>query len=114
MEVFTYEEDIICPECRTYSPETCAILPDEINGMFISSKSYRGNLPIGVTKHKKHYETYFRGKFLGYSRDDIGYLFNLYKEKRESYTKQIAEKYKGKIDDRVYKTMINFQINITD
>jgi hypothetical protein len=108
------DKDIICPKCKVYSPGTCAILPNEINGMFISSKSYRGDLPIGVTKHKKHYETYFRGKFLGYSKDDIQYLFNLYKEKRESYTKEIAEKYKGKIDNRVYKIMINFKINIED
>ncbi len=108
------DKDIICPDCRVYSPKTCAILPDEINGMFISSKSYRGELPIGVINKRGNYEVYFRGKFLGYSKDDIQYLFNLYKEKRESYTKEIAEKYKGKIDNRVYKAMINFQINITD
>ena len=108
------DKDIICPECKVYSPETCAFVPDDINGMFISSKSYRGSLPIGVVKKKKHFEAYFRGKFLAYSKDDIEYLFSVYKTTREKYTKEIAEKYKEVVDERIYNALIKFEVNITD
>lgn len=108
------DKDVICPECGIYSPETCDFLPDEINGMFISSKSYRGDLPIGVIKKRDGYEVYFRGKFLGYSKDDIKYLFSLYKKTRELYTKQIAEKYKNKIKPETYNSLINYEVKITD
>lgn len=113
-EGWRLDKDVICPDCKIYSPDTCDFLPDEINGMFISSKSYRGDLPIGVTKHKKHYEAYFQGKFLGYSKDDINYLFNLYKTTREKYTKDIAEKYKDKIKPETYQALINYEVKITD
>ena len=114
MQGWHLDKDIICPDCKIYSPETCSFLPSEINAIFSSSKSYRGNLPIGVSKKRGHYEANFRNKFLGYSKNDINYLFNLYKMAREDYTKEIAEKYKDIIKPRVYNALINYQVEITD
>lgn len=113
-EGWKIDKDVICLDCKIYSPKTCDFLPDEINGMFISSKSYRGALPIGVVKKGKHYESYFRGKFLGYSKDNIEYLFSLYKTARETYTKEVAEKYKNIIKLETYQALINYEVKITD
>lgn len=113
VEGWKLDKDIICPDCKIYSPETCAYVPNEVNGIFSSSKSTRGDLPMGVIRHKKHYETYFRGKFLAYGFD-IEVLFNVYKQARETYIKELAEKYRHKLDGRVYKAMYEHEVKITD
>lgn len=50
MEGWQLDKDIICPECREYSPENCAFVPREINSFFVASKNRL--LPKGVYKSK--------------------------------------------------------------
>lgn len=40
--------------------------------------------------------------------------FQAYKEAREEYLKQLAEKYKYSIDERAYYSLINWKVEITD
>jgi len=109
-----WEKGMELGQCKIYSPETCAFVPEEVNASFASSKSYRGELPIGVIKRNKHYESYFRGKFLGYDVENTERLFNLYKEAKEKYVKNLADKYEKKLDRRVYNAMYNYKVEITD
>ena len=37
-----------------------------------------------------------------------------YKDAKESFVKEQAEKWKGKIDPRAYKALMNYQVEITD
>ncbi len=40
--------------------------------------------------------------------------FNAYKKAKESFVKEQANKWKGKIDDRAYNALMNYQVEITD
>ena len=40
--------------------------------------------------------------------------FNAYKTFKENYIKQVADKYKDKIPDKLYKAMYNYKVKITD
>ena len=40
--------------------------------------------------------------------------FNAYKQTKESYLKELANKWKDKIDARAYNALMNYQVEITD
>ena len=40
--------------------------------------------------------------------------FNAYKQAKEAYIKEVAEKWKDKIDPRVYDALVSYQVEITD
>ena len=41
-------------------------------------------------------------------------LFNAYKVAKEAFVKEQANKWKGKIDDRAYNALMNYEVEITD
>ena len=42
------------------------------------------------------------------------WLFNAYKQAKESFIKEQAEKWKGKIDNTAYKALMDYEVDITD
>lgn len=46
------DKDIIVPFNKTYSPETCCFVPNEINGLLTWRTGDRGKLPLGVVEDK--------------------------------------------------------------
>ena len=40
--------------------------------------------------------------------------FNAYKEAKESFIKEQANKWKSQIDERAYQALINYTVEITD
>jgi hypothetical protein len=106
---------------KIYSPETCIFVPQEINNLFVKSNSIRGKCPIGVTydeKYNKYRCGYQRGKrnnsiYLG-SFDTKKEAFNAYKITKENYIKEIADKYKNKIPNKLYKAMYDWNVEIDD
>lgn len=37
-------------------------------------------------------------------------VFNVYKREKERYIKEVAKKWKGKIDEKVYEALINWEV----
>lgn len=110
MEKWHIDKDIICKDCRVYSPETCAFVPREINNLFTKREKCRGDLPIGVQKDKFGYRTFVSGVKLKKS---------LYKTPEEAFSrykleKEVAEKWRDKIDLRIYQAMMDYEVKITD
>lgn len=52
-------------------------------------------------------------KFLGYY-STTEEAFQAYKETKEAYIKEVANKWKDQIDSRVYEALMNWSIEITD
>ena len=52
-------------------------------------------------------------KFLG-SFESSEEAFNCYKVNKESYIKELAEKWKDAIDPRAYDALINYKVDIND
>lgn len=112
---FHLDKDIICPDCKVYSPETCAFVPREINNLFTKSNKARGKYPIGVCRNGNNYAA-----VLGNPCIYIGTFktpeeaFQAYKIAKESHIRELASKWKDQIDPRVYEAMMNYEVKITD
>ena len=50
MQDWQIDKDILCPDCKIYSPETCAFVPQEINKLFTNTKN--SSLSTGLTLKK--------------------------------------------------------------
>lgn len=113
------DKDIILKRNKIYSPETCCFVPREVNNIFIKRQSNRGGCVIGVSYNKRS------NKFIARCSDGVNYIwlgsyvyekdaFLAYKCFKENYCRKMAEKYKDKIDIRVYNALINYQVEIID
>lgn len=47
------DKDLIKPNNKCYSPDTCCFIPQRINNLLIASGKIRGSWPIGVVQDKK-------------------------------------------------------------
>ena len=115
---YDLDKDILVKGSKTYSPETCCFVPSEINCLFIRNKRFRGNLPIGVTKSGKCFvarlsKGFGNRVYLGSFKTETE-AFLAYKQAKELYLKELAEKWKGKIDDRAYEALMNYEVDIDD
>ena len=116
---FQLDKDILVKGNKVYSPNTCVFVPKEINCLIIPRKSVRGEYPIGVTFDPKIGK--FRSQMnAGGKKRHMGLFVNpeeaflAYKEAKEAYIKEVANKWKEQIDPRVYDALMNYQVEITD
>jgi len=118
VEKFELDKDILCPDCKVYSPENCCFIPQEINKLFNTSGKTRGIYPIGVTKSPT-------GKFIAKisilgERLHLGSYntpeeaFQAYKISKEKHIKEVADKWKHIIKLEIYEAMYNYKVGITD
>lgn len=118
MQGWHLDKDIIVKGNKIYSPETCAFVPKEINGLFKSTKKRRGVYPIGITgmegaKYRVECQREGRVSRIGtYHTPEKA--FQAYKKVKEEYIKEIADKWKGLISEQVYQALINYNVEITD
>ena len=115
---YVLDKDILVKGNKCYGPEYCALVPREINSLFIKANSIRGDLPIGVILNK--YGTYDAtvGKFgnnthLG-SYKTVSEAFNSYKIAKEAHIRDIANLYKDKISTNVYKALMSYVVEVDD
>lgn len=111
------DKDILVKGNKVYSSETCCFVPKEINMLLSFNKNKERELPLGVSKHKDLYKVYCRvnnkNKFLGlFSTPEEA--FQAYKTEKEAYIKEVADKYENLISQKVYKSLYNYKIEITD
>lgn len=114
------DKDILCKNNKIYSPQTCLIVPSEINKLFVKRKRHRGDLPIGV-----HYES-SRGRYKASLHDGSGKTkflgrfhtaeeaFRAYKEAKEKIIRRKALEYHGVISEKLFNALMNYQVEITD
>ena len=117
------DKDILIKGNKIYSPETCIFVPQRINKLFTKKDCCRGKYPLGVEKYNSTnkfiatcrilIENKAIYKKLGIFNTPIE-AFNTYKEFKEKYIKQVADEYKDKIPDKLYKAMYNWKVEITD
>ena len=114
---YALDKDILSKGNRVYSPDTCCFVPNEINTLLVTCKSQRGNLPLGVAPvlHSVTYRAHLGNKHLGcFATPEEA--FQAYKSAKEQYVKERATKYfqEGKITQRVYQALMEYQVEITD
>lgn len=115
------DKDILIKNNKIYSPETCCLVPPNVNSLFVRQDNSRGNLPIGVYKRKYSCQAMCSNPYTN-KKDTIGRrktieeTFNIYKAHKEKIIKQVAqEEYsQGNITKKCYDAMINYEVEITD
>lgn len=121
IEGYHLDKDILVKGNKIYGPDTCCFVPPKINALFISSKSKRGVLPIGVfgpsAKGKYGAQICIDGKRINLGRYDTPEeAFYAYKVAKEKHIKKVAQEYynRGEITKRVYDAMMRWEVEITD
>lgn len=115
------DKDIIVKRNKLYSPETCCLVPNNVNKLFVKGEALRGDCPIGVCKNDYGYGAYCHNpitnkqEFLGY-HSTKSRAFLAYKKRKEMIIKQVAqEEYnKGSITRECYEAMMKYEVEIDD
>ena len=114
------DKDLLIKGNKVYSESTCVFIPREINQVLVKRTASRGKYLIGVTwcKTKKAFKAQVRknkGKleYLGYFNTEIE-AHLAYKQAKESYLKELADKYKDLLDPRAYEALYNYTVDIDD
>ena len=114
------DKDLLIKGNKVYSENTCVFLPKEINLLLIKSTASRGEHLIGVYWHKtkkafiaKVNKNKGKQECLGLFNTEIE-AFNAYKQAKENFIKEQANKWKSQIDPRAYEALMNYTVDITD
>ena len=120
VEGWQMDKDLLVKGNKVYSENTCVFIPSEINSLLINCTASRGRHLIGVHWSKTANAFVARvsrnkgcSEHLGLFNTEIE-AFNAYKTAKESFIKEQANKWKGKIDERAYNALMNYQVEITD
>lgn len=116
---YQLDKDVLIKGNKIYSPDTCVFIPQELNSLLNKRQNDRGCLPIGVTFEKD------RGTFsaqinTGTARKRIrGFTdpisaYECYKQHKEARIKEMAQKYKNYIDQRVFIALMQYTVEIND
>ena len=120
VEGFELDKDLLVKGNKVYSEPTCVFLPSEINTLLIKREALRGEHLIGVYWNKKASAFVARVNKNKGKQEHLGYFtteieaFNAYKQAKESFVKEQANKWKDKIDERAYLALMNYEVHIDD
>lgn len=109
------DKDILVKGNKVYSPETCCLVPNNVNKLFAKCNI------SGSYKRKDRYEVYCNNPFLNKmeylgvysSKKESSYAYKSYKEKIIKQVAQI-EYSKGNITKGCYEAMMNYEIEVID
>ena len=117
---FHLDKDLLIKGNKVYSENTSVFIPREINSVLTKCTASRGENLIGVcwSKTNKAFMAQVcksKGKreHLGFFKTELE-AFEAYKQAKESFVKEQANKWKGQIDIRAYNALMNYTVEITD
>ena len=118
-EGWQLDKDILVKGNKIYSEDTCCFVPAEINSVFIKCDRSRGEYPLGVNYHKATRKfvaqiSYRKTKTHLGLYDTAEDAFKAYKKSKEKLIKSLADKYMDVLDPRVYKAMVEYEVEIGD
>lgn len=117
---YQLDKDILVKGNKVYSPETCCFVPQEINKLLINSRKVRGKYPVGVYLDKKYQKFKAQFSLCGTINRHLGYFstpeeaFSVYKTAKESYIKEVAERWKGSISENCYLALMSWEVKVDD
>ena len=111
------DKDILKKGNKVYSADNCVFVPSSINNLFVKRDKCRGEYPIGVRKKWNKFEAQLtkdnKQIHLGYYTTPKE-AFLAYKQAKEQFVKEVAEKYKLLIPHELYEALMNYKVEIDD
>lgn len=107
------DKDILVPGNKVYSAETCLLVPQRINMLFMSKKRKKdADLPTGLhrvftkdaVKFRSCYNTVELGTF-----NTIEEAYDSYVRAKERHIREVADEYKNIIPQKVYDALVGYQ-----
>lgn len=111
---YQLDKDLLIDGNKIYSPETCCFVPQEINKLFSSNAAKRGSHPKGVSFYKPR-SKYTANISINSKPVCLGYFDSpkearqAYLTRKESYVREKALEWKGRVDDRVVDKLMNWK-----
>ncbi|RTL04439.1 DUF4222 domain-containing protein [Candidatus Dependentiae bacterium] len=118
-EGFQLDKDLLHKGNLMYCPDFCVLIPREINVFLTNRANQRGPYPVGITYHprlNKYQATCNvagKSEYLGVYYDMME-AFKVYKARKELYAKELAAIWLGRIDQKAYEALINFEVSLGD
>lgn len=118
-KIWELDKDLLVYGNRVYGPTTCTFLPPEIN-IFLSDREWSQNCPRGVNYIKPASANAKEGwvarchlngvrEYLGYY-DDPMLAFYKYKQVKEDYARELAEKYRDRLESEAYANLLKYAV----
>lgn len=112
---YQLDKDLLNQGNKIYSPDTCCLVPKELNILLNDSAKARGEYPQGVSFHKKS------GKYcaqinINGKRKHIGLFicpdkaYIAYKVANEHYVKQKANEWRDRIAPEVFDALMSWKL----
>ena len=114
------DKDLLIKGNKVYSESTCVFIPAEVNTLLVKSTASRGKHLIGVCWSNTHRAFKAQVSKSKGKREHLGFFnteieaFNAYKQAKESFIKEQANKFKSQIDPRAYNALMKYTVEITD
>lgn len=116
-KTFHLDKDLLFKGNKIYSEDTCVFVPQEINNLLTKPKLTVNGYPVGV-HYDKALSKYIAQVSLGAKMKGLGSFdtpeeaFKVYKQAKEAYIKEVANKWKSVLDQRAHQALIHYEIEI--
>lgn len=110
---YCLDKDVLFKGNKVYGPDTCCLIPQEVNKLIAVSKIKSSDLPTGVVlrscgiKFQATVTCFGRVNYAGtFETADEAHL--AYKTLKQKYVKDMAELWKGRISKDVYEALMKW------
>ena len=112
---YQLDKDLLVHGNNVYSPDTCSLVPQELNHLLTSRSNRRGKYPQGVSWNKLngvfHAEMSMDGKRIKLgSFDNPSKAYQVYKTAKERHVKNKALEWANRIDRGVFAALMSWQL----
>lgn len=102
------DKDVLVYGNKIYSPDTCLLLPQRINMIFMTKPKTRdADLPNTIHRCKSGFQASYNGKSLGIFCT-LEEAILAHDDKKRIHIKKVAEEYKNKVPNKVYEALIRW------
>lgn len=102
------DKDILYKNNKIYSPETCLMVPQRINMIFMTkSRDRDSDLPNAINRCKSGFQVMYNGKSLGISKT-LDKAVEVYESAKRIHIEQVANEYKRYLPSKVYNALLDW------